>query len=83
MRSRGCTIGALGALSRRVAACINARMETFEWVIALLFVGVWNQLGYFDRERHAAIANAAIYWHFVDAVWVTIFFTFYITPYLW
>jgi heme/copper-type cytochrome/quinol oxidase subunit 3 len=52
-------------------------------VIALLFVGVWNQLGYFDRERHAAIANAAIYWHFVDAVWVTIFFTFYITPYLW
>ena len=24
----------------------------------------------------------AIYWHFVDAVWLAVFFTFYVTPHL-
>ncbi|HWE47518.1 MAG TPA: cytochrome c oxidase subunit 3 [Caulobacteraceae bacterium] len=52
-------------------------------LIALLFVIVWLGLGYFDEKRSAAVSNAAIYWHFVDAVWLTVFFTFYVTPYLW
>jgi cytochrome c oxidase subunit III len=48
----------------------------------LATVLLWSLLGYFDRERHAPISIAAIYWHFVDLVWLTIFFTFYVTPYL-
>ena len=44
---------------------------------------VWSALGYFDRRRHAPMLIGAIYWHFVDAVWLAVFFTFYIAPRLW
>jgi cytochrome c oxidase subunit III len=50
--------------------------------IMLAVVLLWSLLGYFDKGRHAPISIAAIYWHFVDLVWLTIFFTFYVTPYL-
>lgn len=43
---------------------------------------LWSALGYFDSRRLAPVTIGAIYWHFVDAVWLTVFFTFYITPYL-
>lgn len=52
-------------------------------LIALLCVAVWIARGYFDSERNAAVTNVSTYWHFVDAVWLLIFFTFYISPYLW
>ncbi|MEK4035769.1 cytochrome c oxidase subunit 3 [Methylocystis sp. IM3] len=50
--------------------------------LMLACVLLWSLLGYFDRERHAALSIAALYWHFVDLVWLTIFFTFYLTPYM-
>jgi cytochrome c oxidase subunit 3 len=49
-------------------------------VLMLAAVLAWSLLGYFDARRHAALSIAAIYWHFVDLVWLAIFFTFYITP---
>jgi heme/copper-type cytochrome/quinol oxidase subunit 3 len=56
-------------------------------VVAGLFglaaILLWDALGYFDRTRNAAVANVSTYWHFVDAVWLCVFFTFYITPRLW
>jgi heme/copper-type cytochrome/quinol oxidase subunit 3 len=51
-------------------------------LIVLLALFVWNLLGYFDVHRHAPVAIGGIYWHFVDVVWLTVFFTFYVTPYL-
>ena len=42
----------------------------------------WAQRGYFNRVRYAHIHIGALYWHFVDAVWLAVFFTFYITPLL-
>ena len=51
-------------------------------LVVLLALLVWSAFGYFDRERLAPVTIGAIYWHFVDAVWLTVFFTFYITPYL-
>ncbi|MYZ49563.1 cytochrome c oxidase subunit 3 [Propylenella binzhouense] len=51
-------------------------------VLILVVLLAWSVLGYFDRVRHAAVSIGAIYWHFVDAVWLAIFFTFYVTPYL-
>lgn len=51
-------------------------------VLMLLALLLWNGMGFFDRERHAQVSVVVIYWHFVDAVWLTIFFTFYITPFL-
>jgi cytochrome c oxidase subunit 3 len=48
-------------------------------MLALLFV--WAGLGYFSRERHAPLTIGAIYWHFVDAIWLVVFATLYLTPY--
>jgi cytochrome c oxidase subunit 3 len=51
-------------------------------VIMLWALFVWSAMGYFNRVRYAHIHIGALYWHFVDAVWIAVFFTFYITPYL-
>ena len=51
-------------------------------VLGLAILAIWSALGYFDRARHAPVSIGAIYWNFVDAVWLTVFFTFYLTPYL-
>ncbi len=51
-------------------------------LLALAVLLVWGGLDYFGRERHAAVSIGAIYWHFVDVVWLAVFTTFYILPYL-
>ena len=51
-------------------------------VIILLTLALWCALGYFDARRNAAVSAGAIYWHFVDVVWLAIFSSFYITPHL-
>jgi cytochrome c oxidase subunit 3 len=49
-------------------------------LVVLVFITLWTALGYFDHQRHSAVSIGIIYWHFVDAVWLTVFFTLYITP---
>lgn len=51
-------------------------------LVMLLSCLAWSLLHKFDAGRHAAVSIAAIYWHFVDAVWLAIFFTIYVTPQL-
>lgn len=51
-------------------------------VAILLALALWSALGYFDSRRNAAISAGAIYWHFVDAVWLAIFTSLYVTPHL-
>jgi heme/copper-type cytochrome/quinol oxidase subunit 3 len=51
-------------------------------VLMLWSLFAWSAMGYFDRLRYAHIHIGALYWHFVDAVWIAVFFTFYITPLL-
>ncbi|HEY6579261.1 MAG TPA: cytochrome c oxidase subunit 3 [Rhizomicrobium sp.] len=51
-------------------------------VVVLWALFVWSAMGYFNRVRYAHIHIGALYWHFVDVVWIFVFFTFYITPYL-
>ncbi|MBV9973871.1 MAG: heme-copper oxidase subunit III [Hyphomicrobiales bacterium] len=51
-------------------------------LLILLSLTIWSALGYFDRYYSAPISIGVIYWHFVDAVWLAVFFSFYITPYL-
>ena len=43
---------------------------------------VWTAMGYFSSRRHAALTVGAMYWHFVDAVWLVVFTTLYLVPYL-
>lgn len=52
-------------------------------LIALVLVLVWTLTGYFDERRHVPMLIGAAYWHFVDIVWLTVFFTFYVAPRLW
>jgi len=49
-------------------------------VLALLFT--WTLLGYFSPVRRIGFTMGSYYWHFVDAVWLLVFTTYYITPYL-
>ncbi|HEY5337729.1 MAG TPA: cytochrome c oxidase subunit 3 [Rhizomicrobium sp.] len=51
-------------------------------VLMLWALFFWSLRGYFNRVRYAHIHIGALYWHFVDAVWIAVFFTFYITPLL-
>jgi heme/copper-type cytochrome/quinol oxidase subunit 3 len=39
-------------------------------------------LGHFTARRRLAVENAALYWHFVDAVWILIFGSLYLSPYV-
>jgi heme/copper-type cytochrome/quinol oxidase subunit 3 len=39
-------------------------------------------LGHFRAGRHEAVTNVSWYWHFVDAVWLCVFTSLYLTPYL-
>jgi heme/copper-type cytochrome/quinol oxidase subunit 3 len=39
-------------------------------------------LGYFDRERHSVVSIGIVYWHFVDAVWIAVYASIYLSPYL-
>jgi cytochrome c oxidase subunit 3 len=51
-------------------------------VAMLLALTWWSAQGYFNRVRYAHIHIGALYWHFVDAVWLAVFFTFYLSPLL-
>jgi heme/copper-type cytochrome/quinol oxidase subunit 3 len=35
---------------------------------------------HFTAERHLAVANVAMYWHFVDVVWLVVFLSLYLSP---
>jgi heme/copper-type cytochrome/quinol oxidase subunit 3 len=43
-------------------------------------VRAWRN--HFDREHHVAVEVTALYWHFVDAVWIAIVLSLYVSPYL-
>jgi heme/copper-type cytochrome/quinol oxidase subunit 3 len=54
-------------------------------VVGLLVLAallLWTLLGYFGARRHAAVKIGGIYWHFVDAVWIAVYATLYLSPYL-
>jgi cytochrome c oxidase subunit 3 len=45
-------------------------------VISLLLVYRGARLGKYDHEQYYPVRNAALYWHFLDGVWLTMFFVF-------
>jgi heme/copper-type cytochrome/quinol oxidase subunit 3 len=55
----------------------------FHVAVGLIMVG-WllaaSLRGSFGYRRHERVRLVAIYWHFVDVVWVAIFLTLYISP---
>ena len=71
---------AYGSLFYTITAFHGAHV--FVGLIMLCVVLVRTLRGHFVAERHEAVSNAALYWHFVDAVWLAVFTTLYITPHL-
>ena len=51
-------------------------------IIMAAAVQVWFLLGYLGPVRHVRLTVTALYWYFLAAVWLTLFFTLNITPYL-
>src|SRR3546814_111337 len=51
-------------------------------LLVLVALLVWTALGYFDGRRNVVFRISAPYWHLVDAVWIFVFSTFYLSPYL-
>ena len=53
-------------------------------VLVGLLISLWTQVrawkGAFDEERHLTVENFALYWHFVDVVWVFVLITIYVSP---
>ncbi len=48
----------------------------------VVFVLVRAFLKHFDSHRYQAVENAVLYWHFVDAVWIVVFSSLYLSTYL-
>jgi heme/copper-type cytochrome/quinol oxidase subunit 3 len=55
-------------------------------VIVGLAMSLWTQIrarsGAFDERRHVTVQNFAMYWHFVDAVWLFVLATIYLSPHV-
>jgi cytochrome c oxidase subunit 3 len=51
-------------------------------LLMLIAVWIWSALGLFNPRRHLPVSISSIYWHFVDVVWLAVFFSFYLSPYL-
>jgi heme/copper-type cytochrome/quinol oxidase subunit 3 len=51
-------------------------------LVMLVVVFIRAARGHFRAGRHEAITNVALYWHFVDVVWLAVFTSLYITPHL-
>jgi heme/copper-type cytochrome/quinol oxidase subunit 3 len=51
-------------------------------VLGGLLLNLWVQIqaarGFFGPDRHLTVRNVALYWHFVDAVWIAIFSSLYV-----
>lgn len=52
-------------------------------IVGMLMVAVaelraWRR--HFDATHRLAVTNTAMYWHFVDAVWLVVFTTLYLAP---
>ena len=45
-------------------------------IIALLRTGQQASRGVYDHEHYQPVRHVALYWHFLDAVWLAMFFTF-------
>jgi cytochrome c oxidase subunit III len=52
-------------------------------LIILMMLLLWIALGYFDDRRYAAVTIGGLYWHFVDVVWLLVFTSLYLSPYLY
>jgi heme/copper-type cytochrome/quinol oxidase subunit 3 len=51
-------------------------------LLMLACLALWGLQGRFTARRHLHVKIGVWYWHFVDVVWLAVFSTFYLSPYL-
>ncbi|KRB86562.1 hypothetical protein ASE00_07690 [Sphingomonas sp. Root710] len=51
-------------------------------LVILLTMFGWTAAGFFSPRRRIVVSVGVLYWHFVDIVWLFVFTTYYLTPYL-
>lgn len=51
-------------------------------MIMLAAVTLWSTLGYLGPARHVPVTVARLYWFFLAVIWLVLFFTLNVTPYL-
>jgi len=49
-------------------------------LVMLIMLLVWTLMGRFNQGHHEHLALGALYWHFVDVVWLAVFTTAYLVP---
>lgn len=49
-------------------------------VLILTMLLIWTLMGRFDGPHHEHLPLGALYWHFVDVVWLAVFTTAYLVP---
>ena len=74
------TSGVYGSLYFTVTGFHMLHVIVGALMLAMLFV--WGLFGYFGQRRHSTVSIGVMYWHFVTVVWIAVFITFYITPFL-
>jgi len=51
-------------------------------LLVLAALVTWTLLDYFSPRRNLSVSAGVLYWHFVDVVWLFVFATYYVSPYL-
>jgi cytochrome c oxidase subunit 3 len=46
---------------------------------ALAWTFYWGYAGYYNEDRYLPVRNTALYWHFLDVIWVCMFLMFLAT----
>lgn len=56
--------------------------HVFVGIVILAALFGWTAWNFFSPRRRITVSGGVLYWHFVDAIWLCVFTTYYITPYL-
>jgi cytochrome c oxidase subunit III len=75
----------LGASSYASLYFVTTGFHMAHVLVGVLVLGaifLWTALDYFSPRRRLSVSAGVLYWHFVDVVWLFVFTTYYITPYL-
>ncbi len=74
--SFGINTGVYGTLFYSLTGFHGAHV--FGGVVGITVVLLRGMQGQFSARHHVAVEAVSIYWHFVDVVWIALFFTIYV-----